>query len=195
MKPIRAVTVYCSSSSDIESRYLDTARRLGEAIARQGWTLVYGGNYLGSMAALADGARSVGGRVVGITPRLMVGKGYDDKQCCELLITEEMRQRKALLEERGDAFIALPGGLGTLEELTETIVGRLLHYHYKPIVIVNLGGFYTPLLQMIQRGIADGFIKPGAPRLYQVAQSVEEAVACLADQAAAAAAHATDAWG
>lgn len=180
MKAIRCVTVYCSSSGDIHSRYLDAARALGEGIARHGWTLVYGGNYLGSMAAMADGARAAGGKVIGITPRLMVGKGYDDKQCHELIVTEEMRERKALLEARGDAFVALPGGLGTLEELTEVIVGRLLDYHDKPIVILNLDGFYNGLLEVIERGISESFIKPRARQLYHVATTVEDALAYLA---------------
>jgi uncharacterized protein (TIGR00730 family) len=185
MSGIRAVTVYCSSSGRIRQVYLDAARQLGQAIAREGWALVYGGNYLGSMAAVADGARSIGGRVVGITPRLMVGKGYDDRNCCELVITEEMRERKALLESRGDALIALPGGLGTLEELSEVLVGRLLRYHHKPIVILNIDGFYDALLAMIQRGIRDGFIAERAAGLYFVARTVTEAIDYLKTAASA----------
>lgn len=173
---IKSVTVYCSSSRDIRESYLSAARELGHAIASEGWTLVYGGNYLGSMAAVADGARSAGGNVVGITPRLMVGKGYDDKHCTELIVTDDMRQRKGLLEARGDAFVALPGGLGTLEELSEIIVGRLLRYHDKPIVILNINGFFDPLLAFIEQGIRENFIKPKARGIYCVTTSVAQAI-------------------
>ena len=176
---IRSVTVYCSSSREIKPAHLAVARELGHAIASAGWKLVYGGNYLGSMAALADGARSANGTVIGITPRLMVGKGYDDKHCSELIVADDMRQRKALLEARGDAFIALPGGLGTLEELSEVIVGRLLKYHDKPIVILNIDRFYDPLLAFIEQGIKEKFVKPKARELYCVATSVAAAIAHL----------------
>jgi uncharacterized protein (TIGR00730 family) len=176
---IRSVTVYCSSSREIKPAYLAAAHELGHAIASAGWTLVYGGNYLGSMAALADGARSANGTVVGITPRLMVGKGYDDKLCSELIVVDDMRQRKALLESRGDALVALPGGLGTLEELSEVIVGRVLKYHDKPIVILNIDGFYDPLLAFIEHGITEKFIKPKARDLYFVATSIPAAIAHL----------------
>ncbi len=176
---IRSVTVYCSSSREIKPAYLAAAHELGHAIASAGWTLVYGGNYLGSMAAVADGARSAKGRVVGITPRLMVGKGYDDKRCTELIVVDDMRQRKALLESRGDALVALPGGLGTLEELSEVIVGRVLKYHDKPIVILNIDGFYGPLLAFIEQGIKEKFIKLRARDLYFVATTIPAAIAHL----------------
>jgi len=181
MKAPHAITVYCSSSSEIHSRYHRAATELGEGIARHGWTLVYGGNYLGCMAAVANGARAAGGRVVGITPKLMAGKGYDDKKCCELIVTADMRERKALLEARGDGFVAMPGGIGTLEELTEVIVGRLLHYHDKPIVILNLEGFYDGFLEHLERSIRDGFIKPRIRQVYHVAATVADALQYLSD--------------
>src|SRR5215216_6323957 len=116
---IGAVTVYCSASREVPRVYLRTAFELGHAISSAGWTLVYGGNYVGCMAEVADGARAGGGRVIGITPRLMVDEGIADEKCDELVVTDGMRERKALLELRGDAFVALPGGLGTFEELFE----------------------------------------------------------------------------
>lgn len=111
MRRIQAVTVYCSSISDIAGAYFDAGRALGGAIARNGWTLVYGGNRIGLMASVADAAREAGGKVVGITPQLLVDHGIADEHCDELLVTAGIRERKALLEQRGDAFIALPGGL------------------------------------------------------------------------------------
>src|SRR5881227_920290 len=113
---MQSVTVYCSSSSRVPQVYLDAAAELGRAIARQRWTLVYGGNAVGCMGALADGARAERGKVIGITPQVLVDMGISDERCDELIVTTDMRQRKGLLEARADRFIALPGGLGTLEE-------------------------------------------------------------------------------
>ena len=179
MPPIRAVTVYCSSSRDVAAAYFGAAQALGHDIAAAGWALVYGGNNLGLMDAVAGEARAAGGRVVGVTPRLMADKGIADRLCDELIVTETMRERKALLESRGDALVALPGGMGTFEELFEVLVGRLLGYHDKPIVLVNIAGYYQPLLDMIEHGMAQHFIKPKARRAYFVAQTVDEAVAYL----------------
>lgn len=176
MPAVQSVTVYCSSSSRIPRVYFEAARHLGSAIARQGWTLVYGGNAVGLMGEVADAVRDGGGRVVGITPQVLVEKGITDQRCHELIVTTDMRQRKALLESRGDAFIALPGGLGTFEEIFEIIVGRQLNVHHKPVVLLNVAGYYGPLLAMVDHGVEQGFIKPEGRRLFHVADTVEEAV-------------------
>lgn len=181
MKTIRSVTVYSASSRRVAPRYFEAASLLGHAIARQGWTLVYGGNDLGPMGALAGAARAAGGKVVGITPQLLVDKGCADEKCDELIVTPGMRERKALLEERGDAFIALPGGLGTLEELFEILVGRVLGYHSKPIVLLNIAGFYDPLISMIDQAITRQFAKPRIRQMFCIATSVNEAIKLLAD--------------
>ena len=176
MPSIHAVTVYCSSSIGVPRVYVDAAAELGASIAGQQWTLVYGGNFIGLMAAISQAARDRGGKVVGITPKLLVNKGYADPHCDELIVTNGMRDRKAMLEERGDAFIALPGGLGTLEEVFEIIVGKQLDYHDKPIVLLNIADYYRPLLQMIEHGIELHFIKPKARELYFVAATVAQAM-------------------
>jgi uncharacterized protein (TIGR00730 family) len=173
---IRSVTVYCSSSSDIPRHYLDAGRDLGASIARAGWTLVYGGNRIGMMAAVADAAREAGGKVVGITPQRLVDEGIADVHCDELVVTAGMRERKALLEQRADAFVALPGGLGTFEELFEILVGRLLGYHDKPIVLLNIAGYYDALLAAIEHGIAEGFIKARSRSAFHVAADVRGAM-------------------
>lgn len=173
---IQSVTVFLSSAKRVDRFYFDTARQLGQAIARQGWTLVYGGNYVGCMASLADGAREMGGKVIGITPRLFVEENLADTFCDELIVTDSMRHRKHLLEERADAFIAFPGGLGTLEEFFEILVGRQLNYHQKPITLLNLRDFYTPLIELIHKGIQQHFIREQAWRLIHVADSVEQAI-------------------
>ncbi len=174
--PVRSVTVYCSSSSAVPRVYTATAGALGRALAKQKWTLIYGGNNVGTMGALADGCRDAGGQVVGVTPQLFIDKGVDDKNCHELIVTECMRTRKATMEQRGDAFITLPGGLGTLEEIFEIIVGKQLGYHRKAIVLLNVDNYFTPLLTMIEHGIEQRFIKPGVRGLYFVATSVDEAI-------------------
>ena len=176
MNRITSVTVYCSASGEVPDVYLRTAHELGRGISSSGWSLVYGGNYVGCMAAVADGARAGGGKVIGITPRLMVDEGIADERCDELVVTDGMRERKALLELRGDAFVALPGGMGTFEELFEILVGRLLGYHDKPIVLLNVNDYYGPLLAMIEHGIEQRFIKPKARDAYFVAGTVDAAI-------------------
>src|SRR5687768_11815580 len=174
---VRAVTVFCSSSSAVPRAYVVAAAELGRAIAANNWTLVYGGNNVGTMGALSDACRDAGGRVVGVTPQLFIDKGVDDKRCHELVVTECMRTRKAAMEQRGDAFVTLPGGLGTLEEIFEIIVGKQLGYHDKPIVLLNVNNFFAPLLAMIEQGIEQRFIKSRARDLYFVAADVDAAVA------------------
>lgn len=176
---LRSITVYCSSSKHVAPIYFDAARRLGALIAQSGWTLVYGGNRVGSMGALADAARAARGKVVGITPRLLFDKGIGDELCDELILTDDMRQRKALLDERGDAFVVLPGGVGTFEEMFEILVGRTLGYHNKPIVLLNINGYYDPLLTMMEHGLREKFIRDGTGALWEVCRDVEAAVEYL----------------
>lgn len=176
---IRAVTVYCSSSKKVAPVYFAAADALGRGIARCGWNLVYGGNCVGCMGTLADAARAAGGKVIGITPQLLVDKGIADEKCDELVVTEGMRQRKALLEQRGDAFVALPGGIGTFEEFFEVFVARHLGYHDKPIVLLNIADYYTPLLEMLRHGLERKFIREGTTDLLFVTDSVEEAITYL----------------
>jgi len=173
---VQAVTVFLSAATKVDREYFDVARELGRAIADKGWALVYGGNYVGCMAALADGARERGGKVIGVTPRLFVDENLADTLCDELIVTDSMRERKHLLEQRGDAFITLPGGMGTLEELFEIIVGRQLGYHKKPVVLLNINDFYTPLLELIDNGVRLKFIRAEVRTLITVADSVEQAM-------------------
>jgi uncharacterized protein (TIGR00730 family) len=179
---ISAVTVYCSSSSRVAAPYVAAARQLGESIAKMHWKLVYGGNNIGCMGILADAARAAGGKVIGITPQLMVDKGLADEKCDELIVTEGMRERKALLEQRGDAFVVLPGGIGTLEEVFEILVAKSLGYHKKPIVLVNVADFFGPLLTMLEHGMKEGFIKERVKEMMFVAKDEGEAVWYLKQQ-------------
>ncbi|HET6251356.1 MAG TPA: TIGR00730 family Rossman fold protein [Tepidisphaeraceae bacterium] len=179
---IQSVTVYCSSHREVARVYFDAAAELGRAIAAEKWNLVYGGNDCGCMGALAHAARDAGGRVIGVTPQLLVDNGIADEKCDELVVTANMRERKAILELRGDAFIALPGGLGTLEEIFEILVGRTLGYHAKPVVLLNTAGFYDPLLAMLEHGVEQKFIKPKAKQHLQVSNTVQAAMEYLRGQ-------------
>ena len=173
---ISAVTVYCSSSSAVAKVYVDAAVDLGRAIALNHWKLVYGGNSVGLMEKLADAVRAGGGKVIGVTPQLFIDQGFHDKLCDEFIVTDCMRTRKAQMEALGDAYIAMPGGLGTFEELFEIIVGRKLGYHQKSIVLLNINRFYQPLLAMLDRAIEEKFIKPSARELFFVADDVASAI-------------------
>jgi uncharacterized protein (TIGR00730 family) len=174
-----SITVYCASSSKVDEVYFAAAREAGTAIGQRGLTLVYGGSYVGLMRAVADSARSAGGKVVGITPQLMVDQDVHDRLCDELIVTPDMRERKRLLEERGDAFLVLPGGIGTLEELFEVLVGRALGYHGKPIALVNTNGCYDALLALLADGEKRHLVKSSIARLLLVHATAEEAVAAL----------------
>jgi uncharacterized protein (TIGR00730 family) len=179
---IKSVTVYCSSSRDVAPAYFDAAAELGRAIACEGWHLVYGGNDCGCMGALAHAARAAGGKVVGITPQLLVDNGIADEKRDELIVTPTMRERKALLESRGDAFVTLPGGLGTLEEIFEVLVAKSLGYHAKPIVLLNIAGFYDPLLAMLDHGLEQKFIRPKARKMLHVSPTVQGTIEHLRER-------------
>ncbi len=174
---MKSITVDCSSSTNLDPVHYDAGKHLGRAIAARGWQLIYGGTRIGLMKELADAARNAGARVIGVTPKLMVDEGIGDDVADELLITDNMRDRKAIMEQRGDAFIALPGGLGTLEEIFEIIVGRSLGCHNKPIVLLNIAGYYDPMLAMIEHGITAHFIRPKARKLFHATADIDDALA------------------
>jgi uncharacterized protein (TIGR00730 family) len=176
---IRNVTVYCSSSDHVAAPFFAAADELGRALAAQNWGLVYGGNRIGVMGRLADAARSAGGRVIGITPQHFIDSGAGDDLCHELIVTPDMRQRKSLLESRGDALIVMPGGIGTLEEFFEVLVGKTLHLHDKPLVLLNIENYFAPLLTMLADGVEKRFVRPKAATLYFVASTVAQAISYL----------------
>lgn len=157
MPTVRTVTVYAGSSSRASERHLALARELGAAIAGQGWSLVYGGANVGLMGALADAALDAGGRVEGVILDTFARVAHASLHHLETVT--DMRSRKAGLAHRGDAYVVLPGGFGTLEELSEILVERQIAMHQKPLVVVNPDGFWDPLLALIDRQIADGLVK------------------------------------
>jgi len=172
----RVICVYASSSNSIDKKYTDIAARLGEAIARNGDTFLFGGGMRGLMGAAAMAVHRFGGRVVGIIPEALNLKGVVYEMCDELVVTKSLRESKAIMEERSDAFIALPGGFGTLEELLEIITLKQLKYHNKPIVILNCDRFYDALLDQFGHIMDLNFAKPESNLLYHVTSDVEDAL-------------------
>lgn len=166
------ICVYCSSSDAVDSIYLETARTLGAQMAARGDTLVYGGADLGLMGAVARAVHAGGGRVVGVIPQALQARGIAYAIADEVIITPDLRERKATMEARADAFIALPGGIGTLEELLEVLTLRQLQVHTKPIVLLNTADYYAPLFALFAHLYRERFAKP-FENLYHVADDVE----------------------
>lgn len=176
----QSLCVYCSSSDRIAPKYFDVARATGAAIARHGWTLVYGGGKTGLMGTVARGTKDAGGRVVGVIPEFMKAKELEFTEADELISVLTMRERKMLMETRADAFLALPGGWGTLEELLEILTLAHLEVLRKPIVILNQDGYYDDLLKLFDRIVAENFMRETIRGKYLVARTVDEIFPLLA---------------
>ena len=170
------IAVFCASSPTIHQKYIDLAYELGGAIAKAGHELVSGGGYISAMGAVSRGARDAGGHTIGVIPQKLFDIEFADHDNHELHVVDSMRSRKGKIESISDAFIALPGGLGTLEELIEIWVGRYLSFHNKPVVILDPFGLYTPLHDLIDHLETEGFVKPGQRELVYWARSVDEAI-------------------
>ncbi len=170
----RAVCVYCASSKTSHPQYREAAHRLGEVLAAEKLTIVYGGGAVGSMGALADGALAAGGRVIGILPRFMSDLEWGHKGLSELQLVEDMRTRKHTMLTLSSAAIALPGGSGTLEELLEAITLKRLGLYLNPILLVNTRGFFTPLLQVLERAVNEHFMDPRHLLMWQVVDGADE---------------------
>lgn len=174
-----AVCVYCASSEPIDERYLALAAQVGDRIARLGHSLVSGGGRVSMMGAVARAARVGGARTVGVIPRHLVGYEVADIDADELVVVDTMRQRKQQMDERSDAFLALPGGIGTLEELFEVWTSRALGMHAKPVVLLDPDGFFAPLWHWLQRLRDRGFVRQQALDSLGRAATVDEAFAML----------------
>lgn len=159
------VSVFCSSAPDIPKSSLDLAFEIGEAIGEQGWDLVWGGGKASMMGAVAKGARSKGAATIGVIPQPLINLEFEDKEATQMHIVSDMRTRKAKIEYLSDAFIALPGGIGTLEEFFEIWVGSYLKFHSKPIAICDPVGFYDPLRTALDHLAEHNFMKTGQAEL------------------------------
>lgn len=157
---LRAICVYCGASSGHAPIHAAAASLLGAELARQKITLVYGGGRVGLMGIVADAMMRAGGEVIGVIPQALMDTEVGHEHISRLMVVKDMHERKALMAEHADAFIALPGGLGTLEELFETLTWAQLGFHEKPIGLLNVDGFYDGLLNFIAHQVREGFVRP-----------------------------------
>ncbi|HLY39456.1 MAG TPA: TIGR00730 family Rossman fold protein, partial [Candidatus Binatia bacterium] len=158
---MRRVCVFCGSNVGGRDVYAATARALGAALARAGIGLVYGGGSVGLMGLLADAVLAGGGEVIGVIPRALATREIAHHGLADLRIVESMHERKALMTELADAFVALPGGFGTLEELLEVVTWAQLGLHAKPIAVLNVAGYFDGLIALFEHAIAERFVHPG----------------------------------
>jgi uncharacterized protein (TIGR00730 family) len=172
----KVICVYSSSSCTIDQIYFSAAEELGKEITQRKDTLLYGGGLTGLMGTIAKAVHFHKGKVIGVIPKALNVKGIVYETCDELVITEGMRERKAVMDSRSDAFIALPGGYGTLEELLEIITLKQLRYHDKAIVILNLNGFFDQLIEQFDKIIRLRFAKEDCRQLYYVTSDISEAI-------------------
>jgi len=171
-----AICVFCASSRTLDRRWLDLARDVGAAIATRGHRLVSGGGSVGMMGTLAQGARAAGGHTLGVIPQSLVDLEVADSDADEMVVTDGMAARKIVMLERADAFLILPGGLGTLDELFEVWTTATLGMHAKPIVLIDADGFYEGLITWLLGLAADRFIRAEALAVLRAVRSVDEAL-------------------
>jgi len=170
------IAVFCASAVGLKPDYLAAARELGRMIAEKNYGLVYGGATVGAMGAIADAALAAGAEVMGVIPDVIMDLEIGHRGLTELHVVRTMHERKALQAERADAYLALPGGYGTLDEFIEIVTWAKLRIHAKPCVLVNLGGYYDGLLDFLDTSVREGFIKPKDRALIKTASNVVEAL-------------------
>lgn len=180
---IRNVCVYCGSASGDDPRFMEAAQKFGAALAREKIGLVYGGGNNGLMGVVARAVLAHGGHVTGIIPDFLKARELGLEAAQELVTVPDMHTRKRMMFERADAFVALPGGVGTLEELVEQLTWVQLEQHNKPVLIADIGGFWRPLLTLFAHMREQGFIKPAFEVRYLVAEKVEDIVEMLRNAA------------
>ena len=174
-----SVAVFCASSESIDERYAVLAAEVGFAVARRGWTLVSGGGSVSCMGAVARAARAGGAHTVGVIPRALVELEVADHGADELVVTEDMRERKGEMDRRSAAFITLPGGIGTLEELLEIWVARSLRMHDKPVVVLDPWGDLQPLAELVAGLVKAGFVRDSAASQLVWTRSLDAAIAAV----------------
>ncbi len=176
MNNINSIAIYCASSTKIKPIYYDTARQLGRGLALRGVTQVNGAGNMGLMQAASDAALEVGGKVIGVIPSFMIEQNWHHTGLTSLIVTDDMGQRKQKINEMTDGAIVLPGGCGTLDELFEIVTLKQLGIYLKPIVILNVEGFYDHLLRHLEHSMEENFMRDAHRDLWKVATSAEEAI-------------------
>ncbi len=185
MTEAKSICVYCGSKSGLGKTYLREAEALGGAIARRRMGLVYGGGNVGLMGAVARSALEAGGSVVGVIPRTLEERELAQREVHELIVTDDMHERKAIMARRADAFLALPGGYGTMEELFEALAWSQLGFHAKPVGLLNTAGYFDPLVRFLDQAVERGFLRPKDRALLQVEAEAEALVQALAERVGA----------
>jgi uncharacterized protein (TIGR00730 family) len=170
---INSICVYCGSRTGTRPEYENAAVALGRRIAESGRTLVYGGGDVGLMGFCAEAALNAGGQVIGIIPQSLMAKEVALLEVTEMKVVSSMHERKALMEMKSDAFIALPGGFGTLDEFFEIVTWRQLEFHAKPIGILNIAGYFDPLIEFMDRSVREGFVQPEHRNMIIIEESPE----------------------
>lgn len=183
---ISSVCVYCGSSDDAKPRFKQLARDVSLALARRGLRIVYGGGHVGLMGIVADTALQAGAEVIGIIPEHIKAQEVQHTGLTELHVVPDMHTRKRMMVERSDAFVVLPGGLGTLDETFEILTWKKLNLHNKPVIIFNANGYWDHLLALIDQMVAEGFEKPGSLASFKVVTSVEDMFEALESETAPA---------
>jgi uncharacterized protein (TIGR00730 family) len=183
MSSIRAVCVYCGSSAGADPAFAAAARALGKILADNGVRLIYGGGSIGMMGALAGAVLAHGGNVTGIIPEFLVNKEHLLAGAQEIIVTKDMHERKRVMFEKADAFVALPGGIGTLEELVEQLTWAQLGRHRKPIVLANIAGFWDPLCELLDHMNVLDFLHSTSRLNYLIVDKVENIVPALREAA------------
>ena len=173
------ITVYAASSGQVPAAYIEAAGILGKVMAERGHTLINGAGRTGLMGATTEGVLAHGGKAIGVIPQFMIEQGWQHNEMTELIVTPDMHSRKETMAQRSDACIALPGGVGTLEELLEVITWKQLGLYQGPVVILNIDDYYTHLLAQLNRALEDKFMRDIHAGIWQVATTPEEAVELL----------------
>ena len=179
MKDIKSIAVYCASSNKVRASFVEAAETLGSIFASHGIRLIYGDGGIGLMAAVAKGVLDAGGEAIGVIPRFMVEQGWNNPRSTETIVTETMHERKALICDISDAMVALPGGIGTFEELLECLTWKQLGLHNNPVVILNTDGYYDRLLACIDLMVEEQMMRPIHREMFTVVNSPEEVLPAL----------------
>lgn len=171
---MKNIVVFCGSAFGNRPDYSEVARRTGELIAQRGHGLVYGGGHVGLMGTVADGALAAGGPVVGVITEFLLGREVGHHGLTELIVVRTMHERKAAMAERGDAFLVLPGGIGTMEEFFEVWTWAMLGSHHKPVGVVNTAGYYDEMIKFADRMVSEDFLSPNYRQLMLTGSTPEE---------------------
>jgi uncharacterized protein (TIGR00730 family) len=180
MTEFKSLCLYCGSAQGHNPVFHEAARYLGREFAHRGIRLVYGGGHIGLMGLAADAALEAGGTVIGVIPKFLIDAEVGHAGATELVVVESMHERKQRMFELADGFVILPGGLGTIDEMIEMITWKQLHLHDKPVVVIDLQGYWGALLGLVDHIIAEGFARPQVKNLFSVVKTVDEVFAALA---------------